>query len=274
LLQQSHKQRNLEVLFVGPAANGRWEVLCKPGRRIRAGDHIVIEGVLQGVFEAVDNSGLWRLHVDSPEPLETVLEKYGHVPLPPYIDRPATVGDLLEYQTVYAQSPGAIAAPTAGLHFSDDMFEMLRRHGTQIEMITLHVGVGTFMPVRADDPREHSLRPEHFEITPETASHLNEARALGRRIVAVGTTTTRTLEHSISKRGLFHAEKGEADLLILPGHTFRAVGAILTNFHLPRTTLLMLVSAFATRELILEAYRRAVELKYRFYSYGDCMLVL
>jgi S-adenosylmethionine:tRNA ribosyltransferase-isomerase len=175
---------------------------------------------------------------------------------------------------VYARSPGAVAAPTAGLHFTESIFDALRHRGIEILKITLHVGVGTFLPVRSEDPHEHALKPERYEIDADTASRLNEARSAGRRIVAVGTTTTRTLEYVFGRFGRFESGTGNADLFILPGYEFGAVGALLTNFHLPRSTLLMLVSAFASQTMIAKAYDHAVQERYRFYSYGDCMLLL
>jgi S-adenosylmethionine:tRNA ribosyltransferase-isomerase len=179
----------------------------------------------------------------------------------------------VEYQTIFAASPGAVAAPTAGLHFTTSVLDALRDRGIETMKITLHVGIGTFMPVRTEDPLQHSLKPERFQITPGMAARLNAARDEGRRIVAVGTTTTRTLEYIVHRYGRFEPASGEADLFILPGYEFKAVGALVTNFHLPRSTLIMLVSAFASRTLILAAYRHAIQERYRFYSYGDCMLI-
>ena len=264
--------REVEVLFAAPAEQGAWEVLCRPGKRIRGGDRIFFAGgKLVGVFGENRDHGLRLLHVHSS--VEEFLEAHGHIPLPPYIEREDTPSDAIEYQTIYANAPGAVAAPTAGLHFTDSMFEKLRTKGVEIVKITLHVGIGTFIPVRAEDPREHVLKPERFEMTEEAASRLNAALEGGRRIVAVGTTTTRTLEYIVRRYGRFVQASGEADLFILPGYEFQAVTAMLTNFHLPKSTLLMLVSAFASREKILAAYGHAVEERYRFYSYGDCMLI-
>jgi len=207
-------------------------------------------------------------------PVEKFLEARGHVPLPPYIEREDTAADAEEYQTVYAKTPGAVAAPTAGLHFTLPMFERIRARGIQILHITLHVGIGTFIPVRSENPAEHVLKPERYHMSAETAARLNSARAEGRRIIAVGTTTTRTLEYIIRECGQFQEGTDEADLFILPGYDFRAIGGMLTNFHLPRSTLIMLVSAFASRAAILAAYDHAVAEQYRFYSYGDCMLII
>ena len=204
-----------------------------------------------------------------------VLERIGHIPLPPYIDRPDTPQDRAQYQTVYAKPPGSVAAPTAGLHFTPEILEQILRRGVETTEITLHVGLGTFQPVRVEVVEEHKLHREWFEISQEAAEQIQRARDARRRIVAVGTTTVRTLEFAAqqSPDGCIVAQRGEADIFIYPGFEFRVVGAMLTNFHLPKSTLLMLVSAFAGRERILRAYEHAVRERYRFYSYGDCMFV-
>jgi S-adenosylmethionine:tRNA ribosyltransferase-isomerase len=268
--------RNVEVLFAGPSAGDSqtWEVLLRPGKRVRKGDRIIFTGTsekLEGVIGDTRPHGLRLFHTAGN--VERFLESHGHIPLPPYIDRADVPSDAIEYQTVYAENSGAVAAPTAGLHFTDEIFKSLRAKGIEIVKITLHVGIGTFMPVRAEDPAQHSLKPERFHITSQAAARLNAARAAGHRLVAVGTTTTRTLEYVLGKHGRFIESEGEADLYILPGYEFKAVDAMVTNFHLPKSTLIMLVSAFASREKILSAYRHAVAARYRFYSYGDCMLV-
>jgi S-adenosylmethionine:tRNA ribosyltransferase-isomerase len=275
LTRSTGSSRNVEVLFASPLADDDWEVMCRPAKRIRPGDRITFgDGALEGVFGESREHGLRTLQLNPRSRLEAVLERFGHVPLPPYIERDDTEADVVEYQTVFAERPGAIAAPTAGLHFTEAMLNELAAAGIESLKITLHVGVGTFIPVRADDPRQHVLKPEQFEMTAEVADRLNAARGAGRRIVAVGTTTTRALEHIVSRHGKFRPEMGAADLFILPGHEFRAVDVMLTNFHLPRSTLLMLVTAFASAETIKKAYHQAVEKRYRFYSYGDCMLIL
>jgi S-adenosylmethionine:tRNA ribosyltransferase-isomerase len=269
--------RVIEVLFAAPAGDATWEVMCRPGKRIRPGDRVIFgegEAEVEGVFGESREYGLRLLRLNSSQPVEELFERHGHIPLPPYIEREDTRADAAEYQTIYASESGAVAAPTAGLHFSESMMETLTRQGVEILKITLHVGIGTFLPVRSEDPHEHMLKPERFEITEEAAARLNAARDAGRRIIAVGTTTTRTLEYAIRNDGVFEASKSEADLYILPGYEFRAVDAMLTNFHLPRSTLFMLVSAFVSRPRILEAYRHAVEERYRFYSYGDCMFIV
>ena len=267
--------RQVEVFFAAPVDKGSWEVMCRPGKRIRPGDRLVWgEGEFQGVFGESRNDGLRLLEFESSKPVEDFLARHGHVPLPPYIDREDTAADAVDYQTVYASVPGAVAAPTAGLHFTESTLDLLQSRGVEILKITLHVGIGTFIPVRTEDPAKHALKPERFEVTERTASRLNAAREAGRRIVAAGTTTTRTLEYVVQRYGRLEAQTGETDLFIVPGHDFKVVNALLTNFHLPRSTLLMLVSAFTSREAILQAYRHAVQERYRFYSYGDCMLIL
>lgn len=264
--------REVEVFFAAPASEGAWEVLCRPGKRIHRGDRIVFAGgKLEGVIGETRQHGLRLMHVSSS--VEDFLQSHGRVPLPPYIDREDEPSDAIEYQTIYAAVSGSVAAPTAGLHFTDSMFDALRENGIEIVKITLHVGIGTFIPVRTEDPACHVLKPERFQMTADAASRLNAARDEGRRIVAVGTTTTRTLECIAGRYGRFVESSGQADLFILPGYEFNAVDAMLTNFHLPRSTLIMLVSAFASRDKILAAYKHAVQERYRFYSYGDCMLI-
>jgi S-adenosylmethionine:tRNA ribosyltransferase-isomerase len=197
----------------------------------------------------------------------------GEVPLPPYIQRPAAIADRETYQTVFAAPAGAVACPTAGLHFTGAALQDLEARGVEIVRLTLHVGPGTFLPVRVEDYTQHRMLPEYFELSEVASARLNAARAAGKRLVAVGTTSVRVLEHCASPRG-FAAQQGWCDLFIHPGYRFKAVDRLVTNFHLPKSTLLLLVSAFAGRELILGAYAEAVRERYRFYSYGDCMLIL
>jgi S-adenosylmethionine:tRNA ribosyltransferase-isomerase len=195
------------------------------------------------------------------------------VPLPPYIDRTDRAADRDRYQTVYARESGSVAAPTAGLHFTPEILSDLNQRGIETAEITLHVGLGTFQPVRVERVEQHKMHTERYSISAEAAASINAALHSGRRLVAVGTTTVRTLEYCARETGRVQAGTGEADIFIYPGFTFRVVGAMLTNFHLPQSTLLMLVSTFAGRELVLRAYEHAVADKYRFYSYGDCMLI-
>ena len=260
-----------------------WEALARPARRLDAGARLTFgDGRLGASILSSTEDGARRVvrfeTSDKDVDFAALLEEFGRMPLPPYIKRESDDlatrdEDRERYQTVYAASSGAIAAPTAGLHFTPEVFERLRARGARVAELTLHVGYGTFAPVRAEDLSTHSVAAESFEIGAETADILNETRARGGRIVAVGTTTVRALESSIDESGRISAGRGETGLTITPGYRFRAVDAMLTNFHLPRSSLLVLVSAFAGRELALDAYRHAVGAGYRFYSYGDCMLI-
>jgi S-adenosylmethionine:tRNA ribosyltransferase-isomerase len=272
--------RDVEVFFADPIEGNRWGAMLRPGKRIRPGDRIVIDPaedhpIYIEVGGPLDH-GLRELSLskDSALTVPELLDAYGHIPLPPYIEREDNPSDQTDYQTVYARHDGAIAAPTAGLHFTDGIFASLKDRGIETAQVTLHVGIGTFIPVRTADARKHRLKPERFEISEESAESLNRARADGRRIIAVGTTTTRTLEYAIKKDGRFSAGTGETDLYILPGYRFEAVDGLVTNFHLPGSTLLLLVSAFAQPRSVLAAYRHAIKSGYRFYSYGDASLFI
>jgi len=277
LERSSGTSREIEVFFaepLGEPAGNLWQVLCKPGRRIRPKDRAIFgSGEVTGVFQENLGGDLHVLELQSSEPIEQILERLGRIPLPPYIDRAETPADENDYQTVFAVHSGAVAAPTAGLHFTEDVLSGIRARGIAIATITLHVGIGTFLPIRTDRVEAHVLRSERFEISPSTAEVLRSAVRDKRRVVAVGTTTTRTLEYMMREHGEIRAGAGKTDLYILPGFQFRITGALLTNFHLPKSTLLMLVSAFAGRDAICTAYKRAIEARYRFYSYGDCMLI-
>lgn len=259
-----------EILLLRPAADGAWEALVRPGRRMRRGT--VVEVGRGGTrLEIVDrlSDGRRTVRALDGRDLLDVLQDAGEVPLPPYIQTP--VRDPGEYQTVYARADGAVAAPTAGLHFTPELLAGLRAHGVEIVTLTLHIGLGTFQRVVADDIAQHRMEGEHFTITPAAAVAVNTRRG---RLVAVGTSTVRALESAATGEGRVAAASGWTELFIRPGFAFRVVDALVTNFHLPRTTLLMLVSAFAGRELILRAYGEAIRLRYRFYSFGDAMLIL
>lgn len=201
------------------------------------------------------------------------VEQVGHLPLPPYITRPDDAGDRQRYQTVFASNDGAVAAPTAGLHFTDEILQQLRDKGVEICPLTLHVGLGTFLPVRVDDVRTHKMHAELYAVPQPTAQAVNRAKAEGRRIVALGTTAARALESAVNEQGCLQAGENESEIFIYPGYRFQLVDALITNFHLPKSTLLMLVSALAGRDFILQAYRQAVEERFRFFSYGDCMMI-
>ncbi len=252
-----------------------WNALVRPGRKIGVGEQLFFgeQDELQAEVLARGEFGERTLRFSPVEDFFAVVERIGHVPLPPYIARDDRPGDRERYQTVYARERGSVAAPTAGLHFTPEILARLAEHGIETVEITLHVGLGTFQPVHAEVVEQHKLHREWFRISEEAAARINGALREQRRIIAVGTTSVRTLEYSALRDGQVHAGEGEADMFIYPGFQFRVVGALLTNFHLPKSTLLMLVSAFAGREKVLAAYRHAVAQKYRFYSYGDCMFI-
>lgn len=250
----------------------RWEALIRSSKPSRAGSRILLpEEVVATVLDS--GEGETRLvSISCPADFNTWLERAGQVPLPPYIRRSPRESDRERYQTVFAAAPGAVAAPTAGLHFTPGLLESIRNRGVRTATVTLHVGLGTFMPMRVEDPREHRMHSEWYRLPEETAAAIEECRAEGGRVVAVGTTVTRTLEHA-AKSGALQAGSGETEIFIFPGHEFRVVDALITNFHLPKSTLLMLVSAFAGRENVLHAYAEAVARGFRFYSYGDAMFI-
>jgi S-adenosylmethionine:tRNA ribosyltransferase-isomerase len=252
-----------------------WRVFAKPGRRLRLGDLVAFDGGLSAVVVEKLDSGEITLAFDmDDETLTATLERTGHMPLPPYIKRDEPdARDRDDYQTIFARRPGAVAAPTAGLHFTHKLLAKLEAAGVRRQGVTLHVGAGTFLPVTAADPRDHRMHAEWGEVSPDTAEAVNETRRTGGRIVAVGTTSLRLLESAADAGGVLRAFRGETDLFITPGFPFRVVDLLLTNFHLPRSTLLMLVSAFAGTGRILEAYEHAKKAGYRFFSYGDACLL-
>ena len=274
---KSFLQGQVEVLLTRQvsAQPNEWECLVRPGRKIGVGEHLFFGdgGELQAEVMARGSFGERRIRFAPVSDFMGLIENLGHVPLPPYITRSDRPADRERYQTIYARERGSVAAPTAGLHFTPEILSSLRERGIETTEITLHVGLGTFQPIREDVIERHKLHKEHFSISEQAAASINAALESHRRIVAIGTTSVRTLEHAARETGRVQAGPGEADIFIYPGFQFRVVGALLTNFHLPQSTLLMLVSAFAGREFVLNAYRHAVEQKYRFYSYGDCMFV-
>jgi S-adenosylmethionine:tRNA ribosyltransferase-isomerase len=267
----------VELLLLSEIGPDVWSALARPARRLRTGTKITFgERRLRAeVIESLDD-GVRVVRFESEQPLNEMIDEIGRTPLPPYIKRKGEQcgSDGERYQTIYAKERGAIAAPTAGLHFTSRVLQEIEARGASLAQITLHVGYGTFEPVRAEVISEHRVAPEWFSVTDEGAQVMNRARAAGGRIIAVGTTTARALESSVQADGEIEPRSGFADLTIVPGYRFRAVDALLTNFHLPRSSLLMLVSAFAGCDLILDAYRQAVSKGYRFYSFGDCMLIL
>jgi S-adenosylmethionine:tRNA ribosyltransferase-isomerase len=271
----------VEVLLVreveAAGAYSIWEALVRPahrlkdGARLRFGESELRAEVLEGSAR-----GLRLLKLEGDQPLETLINERGQPPLPPYIRRPGgtSAEDRERYQTVFAREKGAIAAPTAGLHFTPEVFAALRARKARVVEITLHVGYGTFEPVRVDQIEQHRVASEFFQIRAEAAEVINESRAQGGRVIAVGTTTTRALESAVNAAGRIEPGDKETELTITPGYRFRVTDVLLTNFHLPRSSLLLLVSAFAGRDFTLDAYRYAVAERFRFYSYGDCMLVI
>ncbi|MBW3565611.1 MAG: tRNA preQ1(34) S-adenosylmethionine ribosyltransferase-isomerase QueA [Acidobacteria bacterium] len=267
-------ERRIEILLARDRGDGVWEALAKPARRIGEGDVLRFSADLTArVITKLDRGRVVVAFEKTAEELLSLIETVGRAPLPPYIRRDATDADRERYQTVYASAPGAVAAPTAGLHFTDDILAAIRKRGIPIERVTLHVGLGTFRPVEAENIQDHVMDVERFEIPESTAEAVRRAKAAGGRVVAIGTTTVRALESAADEEGRLSPGRSETGIFIVPGYSFRVVDALLTNFHLPESTLLMLVSAFAGVETIRHAYREAIARRYRFYSYGDCMFI-
>lgn len=272
----------LEGLFLEQTPEGCWKVLLKKARKLKSAGRLTFldrKGRLWQDFEVIEKlpEGQWLIRPCLSADAETILGTIGTAPLPPYIKRPALPEhpeeDLARYQTVYARRPGAVAAPTAGLHFDKALLDRLEAMGVRTAYLTLHVGIGTFRPVQTETLEEHTMHSERYEISPQAAAVINESAARGGRIIAVGTTSVRTLE-TVAEGRRVRAASGQTNLFIVPGYSFKIVDAMVTNFHLPRSTLLALVAAFAGLETVLAAYRHAVQQRYRFYSYGDAMLIL
>ena len=260
-------------------SENRWEVLIRPSKRVRVGTIIkVSEELSVEVIMPLPDDGKWVVKMLYEGDLLEILHKVGNIPLPPYIERKMASDDLRKldferYQTVYAKNEGSVAAPTAGLHFTEEILSQLKAKGVEIGYVTLDVGIGTFRPVKCDNVLDHRMDTEAFEISQETADLINKAKAQGKKIVAVGTTTVRTLESAYKIYGEIKACKSASNLFIYPPYEFKVVDKLITNFHLPKSTLLMLVSALATKDFIFEAYEQAIKEKYRFYSYGECMFI-
>lgn len=279
---REHLSGTVEVFLTRQVDVDVWETLVRPGRKMQSGERIVFgEGELEARIVARGELGARtvRFHSNDNRTTYEHLERLGHVPLPPYIHRPDEDADRERYQTVFARQPGAVAAPTAGLHFTPEILRRLRERGCDFCEVTLHVGMGTFQPVHTETLEEHRIHTESYEISEEAAEKISAAKANKRTVMAVGTTVVRTLEDAAQRAASagggesVRAGKNEAQIYILPGHLFRVVDVLLTNFHLPKSTLLALVGAFAGVQNVLSAYRHAVEERYRFYSYGDCMLI-
>ena len=281
-IAREHLSGQVEVFLSRQLGGNQWEVLVRPGRKMRVGERVVFgAGELEGEILSRSELGLRtiRFQTNNKDSIEANIEKLGHVPLPPYIDRPDEESDRERYQTIFALRPGAVAAPTAGLHFTADILQRIKACGCETCEVTLDVGLGTFQPIHTEILEEHKIHSEAYEISEDAVEKIRAAKMQKRPVLAVGTTVVRALEDSAARAAKpaaamrLCAGRAEAELFIVPGHTFRIVDMLLTNFHLPKSTLLALVSAFAGKENILAAYRHAVEAKYRFYSYGDCMLI-
>ena len=263
----------VEVLLLRDLGNKCWECLCKPGRKMQVGNEVIFgNGELTATVKAVQQDGNRVVEFHYEGIFLEVLERLGKMPLPPYIK--AELQDQERYQTVYSREVGSAAAPTAGLHFTKELLEKIREKGIQTAFVTLHVGLGTFRPVKAEDILEHHMHSELCMMSAETAAILNETKAKGGRIICVGTTSCRTLESLVNEDGSFEAKSKWTEIFIYPGYQFKAMEGLITNFHLPESTLVMLVSAFAGRDHVLNAYRTAVEERYRFFSFGDAMCIL
>ncbi|MBQ9024460.1 MAG: tRNA preQ1(34) S-adenosylmethionine ribosyltransferase-isomerase QueA [Bacilli bacterium] len=261
----------IEVLLLKDLGEDKWQCICKPAKRVKIGTIINFNDLLKLECTYVGEDGIRHFKFIYNGILMEILDKLGEMPLPPYIHK--KLEDKNRYQTVYAKYEGSAAAPTAGLHFTNELLEKIKEKGVLIEEVTLHVGLGTFRPVQVDDVTKHKMHSEFYMMSKETADNLNKAKKEGKRIIAVGTTTTRTLETIMSLYNEFKECSGNTDIFIYPGFKFRAIDALITNFHLPKSTLVMLVSAFASKENIMNAYNEAVKEKYRFFSFGDAMFI-
>jgi S-adenosylmethionine:tRNA ribosyltransferase-isomerase len=264
---------SIEIFLLHQHSDTDWECLVKPGKRLKIGDVVHFSHTFYGKILSFSEDGGRMIQFQPKENFWSELDKWGKVPLPPYIKREATILDKTTYQTVYAEEKGSVAAPTAGLHFTTELLEQIQANGVEILEVILHVGLGTFRPVKTDNILQHKMHSEPCQISKETADKINKAKHENRRIIAVGTTTTRTLESFADKNFLKHGSQS-TDLFLYPGKKFQIIDGLLTNFHMPESTLLMLVSAFAGYENTMNAYQEAVRQKYRFFSYGDAMLII
>lgn len=263
----------IEVFLLNPADEpDHWHCLLYPAKRIKEEQWLYFSDGLKGWINPTRVDGTWKIRMEYNSDFWQVLDEVGHMPLPPYIKRADETGDKSRYQTVYAKHNGSVAAPTAGLHFTDSLIEEIKDKGIEIEELTLHVGLGTFRPVKTDNITDHHMHSELVEITPQAAENINKARTQGRRIVAVGSTSVRSLEAFYNEEGIVPG-LSQTDIFIYPGYEFKAVDAMITNFHLPQSTLMMMVSAFGGYEYIKEAYSIAIDKGYRFFSYGDAMFI-
>ncbi len=269
----------IEIFLLKQLTDDNWEVLIKPSKRVKNGTLITVSNELEvEVLKRLEEDGEWLVKLHYNGNVLDVLHRNGNIPLPPYIERKLQTEDIKKldferYQTVYAKDEGSVAAPTAGLHFTTEILQNLKDKGIEIAYVTLNVGLGTFRPVKCENILEHKMHSETFEITQEAANAINKAKQCGKKIVAVGTTTVRTLETAYAKYGEIKACHDHSELFIYPPYEFKVIDNLITNFHLPKSTLLMLVSALAGKDFIFEAYKEAIENRYRFFSYGDCMYI-
>lgn len=262
----------VEFLLLNQVENNVWECLCKPGKRAKTGTQFSFgDGILNCTVTDVKDDGNRIIKFDCTTNIYAILDKIGQMPLPPYITE--KLENQERYQTVYSRELGSAAAPTAGLHFTEEMLEKIKAMGVNIGYVTLHVGLGTFRPVKVDDVTKHKMHSEHYHIPKETADLINDTKAQGKRIISVGTTSCRTLESSATKNGCICEDEDDTSIFIYPGYKFKCIDALVTNFHLPESTLIMLVSAFAGYDNVMNAYKEAVEKKYRFFSFGDAMFI-
>ncbi len=270
---------NIEIFLLKEKEDKNWEVLIKPSKRVSIGTIITVSDNLQvEVIKPLEDVGKWLVKLMYEGSIYDVLDEVGNIPLPPYIERKLSSDEIKaldynRYQTVYAKKEGSVAAPTAGLHFTEEILDKLQAKGVQVGYVTLTVGLGTFRPVKCDNILDHNMDSESYEISKETADLINNAKANGKKIVAVGTTTVRTLESAHKEFGCIKECSSASTLFIYPPYEFKVIDKLITNFHLPKSTLLMLVSALAGKEFVFDSYKTAIENKYRFYSYGDCMLI-
>jgi S-adenosylmethionine:tRNA ribosyltransferase-isomerase len=267
-------RRNIELLLLKEIEENVWEVMVKPGRGLKNGDRIVLEENASFIIQKTTETGCRIVIFEHDSSLYEYIERYGKMPLPPYIERNSNEDDKARYQTVYAKTTGAVAAPTAGLHFTEEILSELESTGVLIVKILLHVGAGTFKPVKTESILDHKMHSEYYELSEESADIINSAKKAGKKICAVGTTAVRTLETVADDKGFVKEAKGETDIFIYPGYKFKVTDRMITNFHLPKSTLILLVSAFSSIEMIKKAYDKAINENYRFYSYGDAMLIL
>ena len=266
-------EKLVEFLLLKQLENDNWEVMVRPGKKLRQGAKVEFgEGLLKAEILEVMENGNRKVHFEYNGIFNEILDQIGLMPLPPYITE--SLKDKNRYQTVYAKYEGSAAAPTAGLHFTEELLEKIKAKGVEIANVTLHVGIGTFRPVKVENIEEHTMHTEHYYIKQEDAEKINKAKKEGHKIIAVGTTSCRVLESIADENGMVKETEGDTSIFIYPGYKFKCIDRLITNFHLPESTLIMLVSSLATKEFIMEAYNKAVEEKYRFFSFGDAMLIL